>query len=140
MTDATAIVAPVEGPDDRWFWDGVRQHELRIHECASCHRLQHPPTPLCPACGSDGWTWRVAIGRGRVYSWIVSRHPSTADGPARIVALIELEEGTRLVSNLIDVEAADVDNGMLVEVAFAAFAGGVVLPQFRPVERGPARP
>jgi hypothetical protein len=71
-------------------------------------------------------------GRGFVYSWIVSRHPTQPGDSPRIVALIELDEGMRLVSNLQGIDPADVRNGMRVEVEFDEI-GGVKLPQFRPV-------
>ena len=70
------------------------------------------------------------FGRGKVQSWIVSRHPTEPDDAPRIVALIDLEEGVRLVSNLQDVEIADVENDMPVEVVFADI-DGFTLPQFR---------
>jgi uncharacterized OB-fold protein len=86
---------------------------------------------MCPACGSVEWDVEELSGRGRVHSWIVSHHPTQPDDAPRIVALILLEEGLRLVSNLDGVEAEDVVNDMDVEVAFVE-VDGVRLPQFRP--------
>jgi uncharacterized OB-fold protein len=125
------IVEPVPGYDDAWFWDGAAQGRLLVRACGSCGRLQHPPTPLCPACGSSSWTTREASGRGKLYSWVLSRHPTEPDADPRVVALIELEEGVRLVSNLVDIDVEAVRNDMDVEVCFVE-AGSVVLPQFRP--------
>jgi uncharacterized protein len=130
-----AVIAPVTGYDDAWFWDGVRDGHLLLRACATCGRLQHPPTPLCPACGAASWTTREASGRGTVYSWIASHHPNDADAEPRIVALVELEEGVRLVSNVVDLAIGDVRNEMPVEICFGTYAstdGDVVLPQFRP--------
>jgi uncharacterized OB-fold protein len=124
-------IAPVTGPDDAWFWDGVRDGRLLVRACASCGRLRHPPVPMCPACGSTEWSVREASGRGRVHAWIVSRHPTEPDAAPRLVALVELDEGVRLVSNLVDVDVADVRNELAVEVCFRDH-DGVVLPQFRP--------
>jgi uncharacterized OB-fold protein len=67
-----------------------------------------------------------------VYSWIRSHHPNDPGGDPRIVVLVELEEGVRLVSNLVRIEADDVDNGMAVRVCFERFDDDVVLPQFEP--------
>jgi hypothetical protein len=86
---------------------------------------------MCPACGSLEWDVQELSGRGNLHSWIVSRHPSEPDDMARIVALVELDEGVRLVSNLVGIDAADVENGLLLEVVFAE-VDGIVLPQFRP--------
>ena len=130
---ATAPIPPAPGFDDAWFWGGARQHRLLIRICGRCGRQQHPPTPLCPACGSADWTTKEASGTGTVYSWILSHHPTAPDAAPRIVAIIELQEGVRLVSNLCDVDPGDVANDMPVEVVFEEFQDGLVLPQFRPV-------
>jgi 3-oxo-4,17-pregnadiene-20-carboxyl-CoA hydratase alpha subunit len=87
---------------------------------------------MCPNCGSLEWATIDASGRGTVHSWIVSRHPTRSDDASRIVALIQLDEGVRLVSNLVEVAMEDVRNDMAVELTFAE-VDGVKLPQFRPV-------
>jgi uncharacterized OB-fold protein len=125
------VIPPAPDPDEQYFWDGVAAGELRLRRCAGCGRLQHPPSPMCPQCGSVEWTTQQASGRGTVHSWIVSRHPTDPDDAARVVALIDLEEGVRLVSNLTDVDAADVANEMAVEVTFREI-DGTRLPQFVP--------
>ncbi len=86
---------------------------------------------MCPQCGSLEWTVVPLSGRGTVHSWIVSHHPSEPDDAAKVVALIELDEGIRLVSNLQGIDPADVENDSAVEVVFAE-VDGVLLPQFRP--------
>ena len=125
------VIPPAPSQDEEFFWEGVKDGKLLIASCARCSNLQHPPSPMCPVCGSLEWTTREASGRGSVQSWIVSRHPTEADDHPRIVALVELEEGVRLVSNLQDVDIDDVRNDMAVEVTFAEI-DGVKLPQFRP--------
>lgn len=124
-------VSPTVDRDDEFFWNGVKEGRLLVRRCAGCRRLQHPPSPMCPACGSLEWDVQELSGRGNLHSWIVSRHPSEPDDMARIVALVELDEGVRLVSNLVGIDAADVENGLLLEVVFAE-VDGIVLPQFRP--------
>jgi uncharacterized OB-fold protein len=128
-------VSPTVDRDDEFFWSGVKERRLLVRKCAGCQRLQHPPSPMCPACGSLEWDVQELSGRGSLHSWILSRHPTAPDDMTRIVALVELDEGVRLVSNLSEVDAADVENGMLLEVVFAEI-DGVVLPQFRPVGGG----
>jgi hypothetical protein len=86
---------------------------------------------MCPECGSLEWDVEELSGRGSLHSWILSQHPSEPDDMARIVALVELDEGVRLVSNLQGVDVAAVENGMLLDVVFAE-VDGVALPQFRP--------
>ena len=130
------VVPPVVGHDDAFFWDGVNEGRLLIRKCAKCSRLQHPPSPMCPNCGSLEWDVQESSGRGTVHSWILSHHPTQPDEAPRIVALVELDEGVRLVSNLAGVDAGDVKNDMVVQVSFdevEAFDGSTVtLPQFRP--------
>jgi uncharacterized OB-fold protein len=118
---------------DAYFWDGVKDRTLLLRRCAGCGELQHPPTPMCGNCHSLEWETQKATGRGTVYSWIVSRHPTEPTENPRIVALVELEEGVRLVSNLIGIAADDVRNEMPVEVTFVEYDNDVVLPHFAPV-------
>jgi uncharacterized protein len=129
------VIAPAVNRDDEYFWAGVDQDRLLVRRCIECSLLQHPPTPMCPRCGSVQWDVQELAGRGFVYSWIVSRHPTRPEDSPRIVALIELDEGMRLVSNLRGIDPADVRNGMRVEVGFGAI-DGVKLPQFRPAAGG----
>jgi len=129
------VIPPTVTRDDEFFWQGVAEDRLLLARCARCSNLQHPPSPMCPVCGSLEWTVQEASGRGTVHSWIVSRHPSLTDDGPRIVALVELEEGVRLVSNVQDVDPAQVKNDMDVEVVFREI-DGVKLPQFRPVGAG----
>lgn len=128
-----SVIPPIAGPHDAYFWDGVRDRTLLLRRCAGCGELQHPPTPMCGNCHSLEWETQKATGRGVVYSWIVSKHPSLPDEDPRIVALVELDEGVRLVSNLTGIDSADVRNGMTVEVTFVEYDDDVVLPHFTPV-------
>ncbi len=125
---------PAITPDNAFFWDGVRERKLLIQRCA-CGRLRHPPGPMCPSCRSLEWDSVEASGRGRVYSYVVAHHPPIPPfAYPNLIALIELEEGTRLVSNLVGVAPADVRVGMPVRVEFREFDGGQILPQFWPVD------
>ena len=89
---------------------------------------------MCPHCNALAWEAIPSSGRGVVYSFVMPQHPPLPwfDAPY-IVALVELEEGIRLVSNLCDVAPYAVTIGMPVEVFYAHFDDGLVLPQFRPV-------
>jgi uncharacterized protein len=131
------VIPPNVTSDDEFFWAGVAQDRLLLARCAKCSNLQHPPSPMCPVCGSLEWDAQEATGRGTVHSWVVSRHPTEGDELPRIVALVELEEGHRLVSNLQDVDPAQVVNDMPVEVVFRE-VDGMKLPQFRPAGSGAA--
>jgi len=126
-------LAPSMSPDTQFFWDGLQEHRLLIQRCTDCGALRHPPRPMCPRCRSLGWDAIEASGRGTVHSFVLPRHPPMPFmGDDYIVALVELEEGTRLVSNLCEVDPEEVTIGMPVEVVFASFDDGLVLHQFRP--------
>ncbi len=86
---------------------------------------------MCPHCGSLEWSVRELSGRGLLHSWVLSKHPSEPDEMARIVALVELEEGVRMVSNLHAIELAHIENDMPLKVVFVD-VDGVRLPQFAP--------
>jgi uncharacterized OB-fold protein len=126
-----AVVAPVTDDDNRFFWQGVQEGRLLLQRCSGCGELRHPPGPMCPSCLSLDWEAEEASGRGTVYSWVLSHHPTEPDAEPRIVVLVDLEEGVRLVANLQGVAPSDVVNDLPVEVFFAP-VDGVVLPQFRP--------
>jgi uncharacterized OB-fold protein len=124
---------PAITQDNAFFFEGAKQGTLLIQRCASCGRLRHPPRPMCNVCHSLEWNTIEAGGRGVVYSFVVNHHPQVPafDYPL-VVALVELEEGTRLVSNIVGVDAAEVHVGMAVELEFVAFDDELTLPQFHP--------
>ncbi len=120
--------------DDDFFWEGVKEGKLLFQKCSDCGALRHPPGPMCPNCQSLKWAPHAASGKATVYCWVISKHPTQPDANPRIVALLELEEGIRFVSNLQGLEGADVHVDMPVELFFQD-VNGIVLPQFRPVAR-----
>lgn len=124
---------PGTTPDTRFFWEGLRHHRLLIQRCAHCYRLQHPPAPMCPACHSLELDAIAASGRGTVHSFVVAHHPPVPPFPyPNVIVLVELEEGTRLVSRLVGVDPDDVVIGMPVEVDFETVDDDLVLHLFRP--------
>ncbi|HYF44946.1 MAG TPA: bifunctional MaoC family dehydratase N-terminal/OB-fold nucleic acid binding domain-containing protein [Acidimicrobiales bacterium] len=123
--------------DNAFWFEGAKRHELLIQRCSACGTLRHPPEPMCPACQSPEWDTVEASGRGTVYSYVVAHYPQIPafDYPLPI-GLVELEEGTRLVADLVGVEPGDVHVGMPVEVEFADHDDDLTLPQFRPSGSG----
>lgn len=124
---------PTISADTKFFWDGLRENKLLIQQCDGCGTLRHPPRPMCPQCRSLDWTAIESSGHGTVYSYVMPHQPRFPffDYPY-VVALVELEEGVRLVSNLTDIDPADITVGMPVEVYFQTFDGDLALHQFRP--------
>jgi uncharacterized OB-fold protein/acyl dehydratase len=124
---------PPRGHDNAWWWDRVARGELPIQRCRDCGVLRHPPRPMCASCQSIEWDSVPAKGGGTVYSYTVLHHPKFPgyDYPL-VCAVIELDEGTRIVSNVVGCAAADVRIGMRVALHVEAVDDGMTLPLFRP--------
>jgi uncharacterized protein len=131
---------PQPDPITKPYWDSLKAHAMRLQRCGSCGRFVFFPRALCPFCFSDALTWTPVSGRGVVHAFTVPhRHPSPAFQPdlPYVVALVELEEGPRLMTNLIDVppDPAQIAVGMPVEVVYDDVTPEVTLPKFRPLQR-----
>jgi len=126
---------PIPNQDTKEFWDGCKNHELRIQKCLNCSRYRFEPSFICPWCMSLNTEWVKVSGKGSVYSFVVYRQPSEpafADMVPYVVALIELEGiGVRMISNIIDCQPEEVKIGMKVEVVFDDVTEKVTLPKFR---------
>ena len=126
---------PEADPDSAPFWAGCREGRLLLQRCADCRAFRYPPASRCAACGSVGSEWVEASGRGRVFSWIVVRHPVPkdvySDDIPYVVALVTLEEGPRIATNVVDCPPEAVRAEMPVRVDFRE-RDSVVLPVFRP--------
>jgi hypothetical protein len=125
---------PMPTEDSAPYWEGARAGTLRAQRCDDCGFLRWPPASHCARCLSPRHRWVELSGRGRVYSWIVvhkSQHPAFWGDPFN-VAIVELDEGPRLHTNLIDVDPARIEIGMPVEVVFEKQDDQITLPKFRP--------
>ncbi len=124
---------PAMTQDSAFFWEAVEQGELRIQRCTKCETLRHPPGPMCPSCHALDWDTQRMSGRGAVYSFVVAHHPPVPPFEyPNLIVLVELEEGPRLVSNLVGLDPAACEIGMPVEVVFERVDDALVLPLFRP--------
>jgi uncharacterized OB-fold protein len=118
--------------DNQGFWDGVRDHRLLIQRCTSCGTLRFPWLPGCNACASPGWDTVEACGAGTVFSYVVMHHPNfPAFDPPYAVALVELAEGVRMISNITGVPYDKVRIGMPVQLEFLRVDDDLELPVFR---------
>ena len=124
---------PALTQDNAFWFEGARQHRLLIQRCKHCGTLRHPPRPMCSECRSYEWDVVDASGRGTVYSFVVNHYPQVPafDYPLA-VGLIELEEGTRLVADVIGVEPSEIQVGMPVEVEWVDHDPDLSLPAFKP--------
>ncbi|MFJ3909909.1 bifunctional MaoC family dehydratase N-terminal/OB-fold nucleic acid binding domain-containing protein [Streptomyces vinaceus] len=123
---------PVVNRDNQGFWDGVAEHRLLIQRCTACGTLRFPWLPGCNACASLDWDTVEASGAGTVFSYVVMHHPPfPAFDPPYAVALVELAEGVRMVSNITGVPYDKVRIGMPVRLEFLKVDEDLELPVFR---------
>jgi uncharacterized OB-fold protein len=125
-------IKPPLGQDNAWWWEMAEQGRLGIQRCTGCHTLRHPPRPMCGECRSLEWDAVEACGRGNICSYTVLTHPQFPgyDYPL-IIILVDLEEGTRLTSQLVGCEPGDVDFDLPVEMLIQEDPDGFKIPVFR---------
>jgi uncharacterized protein len=117
------------------FWDYCRKHELRVQKCTACGHLNSPSTVYCPKCLADSFEWVKLSGKGKVFSFAVVRQPyhkAFANDLPYVIAAIELEEGPRVMSNIVGCKPETIKIDMPVEVQFDDVTEEVTLPRFKP--------
>ncbi|MGF1599120.1 MAG: Zn-ribbon domain-containing OB-fold protein [Acidimicrobiales bacterium] len=123
----------------RPYWDAVRQQQLVLQECDACQQRLFPPKTHCPACGSGALSWRPVSGTGTIYSFTIARrppHPVFAEQCPLAIAIVELDEGPRMITNIVECAPDRIEVGMAVQVAFEPIDDtDVMLPVFRPSAR-----
>ena len=131
------VIRPMIGQDSQFFWDGTAAGELRIQTCNACGVLRFPPGPACPSCGALDRGHIVAAGTGTVFSYAVHRHPPVPGKELPIViALIELDEGVRMVGEVVDAvsdsgQDAEIEIGMRLRVDWNRVDDDLTLPVWR---------
>ena len=121
------------------FYNFCKQHELRFQRCTDCGTWRHIPRDMCAQCGSFKWEWARSSGRGKVFSWTTVHQPMLPPFASFIpysAVVIELAEGVRMVSWLVDVKPEQLALDLPVEVVFEDVTPEVTLPKFR--QRNPA--
>ena len=132
--------APVVHPEVKVFWDATAEGRLLLPRCEDCRTVIWFPRPYCPACGSLNVTWIEASGRGTIYTFTVNRRGAGDLAEYRqvdpyVLAYVELEEGPRVMTNIVDCDPDTVAIGQAVEVVFHDTGQGTALPRFRPTGR-----
>lgn len=126
---------PLTGP----FWAAVDRHELIRPVCDRCHASFFSPQVLCPTCQSPEWTWQTSVGTGHVYSHTtVHRPPDPTFEAPYVVADVEVDEGWRLFTWIVDCEPSAVHIDQRVQVRFVPGVDGETLPAFAPLARSEA--
>jgi len=121
--------------DNKEFWIGCKEHKLKFQKCKACGHVRWPPSAICPMCYSQEIQWVVARGKGKVYSFVVyhvAYHPGFENEVPYVVADVELEEGPRLLTNIVDYPHNEVKCDMPVEVTWEDITEEFSLPKFKP--------
>jgi len=128
--------APVVTEDNQLYWDAARQGRLVAQRCGECGRARHPPRPMCPHCHSLQFDVIDLAGDGVVYSYAILHHPQNPAFEYPIVAaLVDLAEGVRVMSNLVEIDPSDVAIGIPVTVDFRPTRDDGAVPVFKPKAR-----
>ena len=125
---------PIVDNDTKAYWDGCLRGELLLQRCSACGTFRHPPSPMCSGCLSTEHEWVSASGKGAVYSFVVVRrafHPAWEPDVPYVVAIVELDEGPHIMTNVTDIDPDQIEIGMPVQVWFDQASDEIALPKFR---------
>ena len=125
---------PVPTPETAHFWEGARAGHLKLQRCRSCKQAYFPPRSFCPRCVSRDIEIFDATGRAVLLSYVISHRAVPGFEPPYSIAIVELEEGPRMLTNIIECEQTPetLALDMALEVVFTAISDEICLPQFRP--------
>ena len=134
MPDWTKPMPTMSG-ETRPYWEACRRGQLLIQRCDNCNEYQFYPRGVCVACSTPSIKWVQASGKGTVWTFTVTRQnraPGFAEDVPYVLALVELEEGVKMFTNIIDCPPQDVRIGMPVEVTFRRASDQMTVPYFKP--------
>jgi len=126
---------PILTPDNAPFWEGCRNGQLLLQRCTACAAWRYPPAPVCPRCASAAAVWTPTSQTGQVYSFVIYRrafHPAYATEVPYAVALVELDEGVRLLLRIVDYPLETLKIGVRGQIRFRRLTDEVTLPVFAP--------
>lgn len=137
IDEKTGRYLPFVYPEELPFWDSARERRLKLQQCGRCKRVWYPIGPACPYCFSTNFAWSIMTGRGVIHNFVVYHKAWTPWFEKHVpyaVVQVELEEGPRLTTNLLDCAIQDIKIGMAVEAAYEDITEEITLVQFRPVK------
>ncbi|MHB8576989.1 MAG: Zn-ribbon domain-containing OB-fold protein [Dehalococcoidia bacterium] len=140
MTTPRGKSLPQPTPESAPYWEGCRQHELRIQFCTECQKHFFYPRIFCPTCLSDAIEWRTVSGKGKLLTYVISARPAPGfeNETPYAIAIVQLDEGPHMMTNIVNTEIKpeNLPAGMAVEVVFEDINETVSLPKFQPVGAG----
>lgn len=136
MPDEPRFDLPTIEPESRPFWDAAREHRFLVRRCHTCGAVHHYPRPFCPICWSEDLSWEEASGRGTLYTYstiYMNDLPPFSGRLPYVAGAVDLDEGPRVMTNIVDCEPGDLRVGMAVEVTYRELTPEITAPVFRPV-------
>jgi uncharacterized protein len=127
---------PVPSDESRPYWEGLREHRLMMPHCDDCSQFWFPPSQYCQHCRSKNWQWAQTSGRGKVFSFVVYHrlyHPGFAEDLPYAVAVIQLDDGPRMLSNIAGILPDQIICDMPVEATYDDITDEMTIPKFRPL-------
>jgi uncharacterized OB-fold protein len=128
---------PEVQPWSQAFWEAAKQHKLLIQECKDCNSKIFYPRKLCPECWSSNLAWSVASGKGKIFTFTITMagvEKKFQEDLPYILALVDLKEGVRMMTNIVECKPEAVKIGMDVEVVFEEVSEEISLPKWRPAK------
>ncbi len=135
MSQTVPKPKPRPAPESLPYWQAAKEHRLALPRCEDCEQFWFPPSRTCPHCLSGNFAFKDVSGRGKVFSYVTFHRvyrPAFAEEVPYVVALVELEEGPRLLTNILGVSHEDVRCEMPVEVVFDDYDEDISVPKFKP--------
>ena len=135
MSTALPTPVPVIAPETAPFWEATSEGRLLVQRCPSCSTAIHYPRFVCPQCHAHELEWIEAAGTGTIYSFTLTTRGilDYKDCGPYVLALVELDEGPRMMTNIVEADPGELSIGQRVEVVFHDNGAGQALPRFRPV-------
>ncbi|MCL5985476.1 MAG: Zn-ribbon domain-containing OB-fold protein [Actinobacteria bacterium] len=123
-------------PETKKFWEAAKNHQLVLQRCKSCGEIIYFPRIICYRCLSEDLEWVESIGNGTVYSFTIIMQPAYKSFESEVpyvYAIIDLDDGARMISNIVNIEPTKVKIGMRVKVIFDDVSPEISIPKFEPI-------
>jgi uncharacterized protein len=136
MSESVKKPKPRPAPESLPYWQAAREHRLALPKCDECNKFWFPPSRTCPHCLSSTFSFQNVSGKGKVFSFVTFHRvyrPAFSEDVPYVVALIELDEGPRLLSNIMGISHDEVRCEMRVEAIFDDYDEEISIPKFKPV-------
>jgi uncharacterized protein len=133
MSVAELLPLPEPSIETEPFWAGVQERKLLMPKCGKCGKVTFPPTVACPHCDAQAFAWTQMSGRGKVFSFVVMHRVYRAAFKEKVpyvIAVIDLEEGPRIISNVVGMPIDEVQCEMPVKVVYEEVRDGYLIPKF----------